>query len=69
MDAAIVTKVLQTSITQPNGTQLTSYNVSFTIGKHGPFTIQVPAAQFTAAHVQQQLADFAATINALPQGS
>ena len=66
-DMPVVTKVVQTSITNPNGSLATMYNVSFTVGRHGPFTIQVAAPQFTAAAVQQQLNEFAATINALPQ--
>jgi hypothetical protein len=67
-DTAVVTRVVQSSVQNPNGTLAVTYNVSFTVGKHGPFLVQVPAAQFNAAHVQQLLAEFANTINALPQG-
>jgi hypothetical protein len=69
MEKAIVTRVVQTTITLANGTIQAAYNVSFMIGKHGPFSIQVPAAQFQPSYVTQQLDEFAATINALPQGS
>jgi len=41
--------------------------VDYMVGTHGPFTLSIPAEQFTAARVKEEMDKIAATINQLPQ--
>lgn len=69
MDKPAVLKVTQTTVPLPGGTFGLGYAIQFTVGPHGPFTLQIAAADFTAEKVQAQLEAFAATLNALPKAA
>jgi hypothetical protein len=63
----IVSRVTQTALPNPQGRITTAYAVQFNVGPHGPFTLQIDQAEFTADKVKARLDDFAAMLNALPQ--
>ena len=65
----VVSRVTQSALPASNGQITTSYAVQFNVGPHGPFTMQIAAADFTPDKVKKALDDFAATLNALPQES
>jgi hypothetical protein len=50
-----------------SGPPLRYFRVDFVVGTHGPFTVSIPAEQFTAARVKEEMDKVAATINQLPQ--
>jgi hypothetical protein len=64
----IITRVTQTAVATPTGVLGFAYNVQFTVGPHGPFTIQIPESQFTAAEVNKRVNTFAAELSQLPIG-
>lgn len=63
----LITKVVQSATIGANGQVQNAYTVTFTVGSDGPFTLSVPANQFTAAHVQQQIQAFVAELAQLPR--
>lgn len=66
MDTPKVSIVRQTTIQQANGALKAGYAVTFMVGAQGPFTIQVPAEQFTSAEVIKQMEAFAQQLAQLP---
>lgn len=60
-----VTRVQQISTNDATGRLVRSFLVGFTVGDHGPFSIQVPESQFTADNVRKLLAEFAMTLTAV----
>lgn len=62
-----VQRVTSTSTIGASGAIVPAYVVTFTVGIDGPFTLTVPADQFTAAHVQQQMQAVAAELAQLPR--
>lgn len=61
----IISKITQTTTIDPNGRAIPGYQVNFSVGTHGPFSMQFSQADFTTQNVQQKLADFAAQITTL----
>lgn len=64
-----ITRITQGTTLSSTGQPLTTYNVQFSVGTHGPFTIQIPATEFTAEQVQKRVNDFAATLTAIAPAS
>lgn len=64
----IVTQVRQTSTLNSNNQLVAAYAVQFTVGTDGPFTIDFPAADFTAENVKKRLGEFAQELGNLPRG-
>ena len=62
---AVVNRVTETTSFTSQGTVTRAYNVQFSVGEHGPFTITVPAEQFNPEKVKAEIAAVAATINSL----
>lgn len=62
-------RVTQSSTFTSSGQLSNLYNVSFSVGEHGPFTIQVPAADFNSARVLELMNKQAAEINAIQTGA
>lgn len=62
----LVTKITQTSIVGANGAIVAGFNVAFMVGTQGPFSLQIPADQFTAAEVNKRLAAFVAELAQIP---
>ena len=51
------------------GTLLRSYNVAFTVGEQGPFTVTLAGDQFNAANVQKAIQALADEINKIIPGA
>lgn len=66
---ATVNRIAQSSSLTPNGKLLTTYIVSFSVGDHGPFQVQIDASGFSAAAVQAAMKPVVDEINALIPGS
>lgn len=49
----------------PAGAVLRLVDVSFMLGAHGPFTLTIPADQFTAAETNKRIADLRTQIAAI----
>lgn len=64
---AKVTRVLPTSEVSLAGKVTPQVRVEFSVGPHGPFSVTINQADFTADRVTAEMAKVAATINALPQ--
>lgn len=62
-----VQNVTQVATLTTDGKTQFHYNVRFMVGPDGPFTIQIPQAEFTAANVKQKMEAFATEINQLPR--
>ena len=62
-------RVTQTITTTPNGQIVQTYQVNFSVGEHGPFTIQIPQAEFSAANAQAAMQKIADQVNAIAAGS
>jgi hypothetical protein len=63
-----VTRVVEQPRMLLNGNIERDVRVEFTIGPHGPFTLTLPRAEFTADRVKQEMAKLAAEISQLPTG-
>lgn len=64
-----ITRIIQTSTVGANATLIPAYQVQFSVGNHGPFTLTFAQADFTTANVQKTLTDFATQINTLTPAS
>ena len=62
-------RITQTIQTTPNGQIVSVYQVNFSVGEHGPFTIQIPQSEFSAANVQAAMQKVTDQINAIAAGS
>jgi hypothetical protein len=62
---AQVTKVLDAPVLLPTGVIERKIRVDYMVGVHGPFSITVPAEQFTAAAVKQEMDKTVAQLRAL----
>ena len=65
---AVVQRVTGSTTISPAGAIIPAYTVTFAVGPDGPFTLTIPASEFTAAAVQQKIAAFAAELGQLPRG-
>ncbi len=64
-----VISIKQTNTLGTTGNLQVQYVVQFSVGPHGPFTITVPADQFTAANVQAEMNKIAAEVAQLAPAS
>lgn len=64
-----VTKVRASPVLLPDGTVQARMLVEYMVGAHGPFTLTLLAAEFTAARVQQEMEKVAAEIRQLAIGA
>lgn len=64
-----VTRVQQVTSFNPTGQATNSYVVTYSVGEHGPFTITIPADQFTPATVKAEMDRTVATIQQLTTGA
>jgi len=55
-------RIQQITAFSQTGQPIVSYVVSFTVGEHGPFSITIPAAEFTAPEALKRVNEFAAKI-------
>ena len=62
---AQVTRVLDAPVLLPTGGIERRIRVDYTVGPHGPFSLTMPAAQFTAAAVKTEMEKVAAEIRNL----
>lgn len=62
---AQVTRVLQAPVLLPTGIVDNRVRVDYTVGTHGPFTLSLPAAEFTAARVNTEMEKMAVEIRNL----
>jgi len=65
----VVTRVTQFNQIDRLGNPVPAYNVQFTVGTHGPFTVTLLGSEFSAAAAQAKMQAVADTINALPTGA
>jgi len=61
--------VREISSVGPNGQFVKSYTVAFMVGDQGPFTVNIPAADFTAQNVQTAMQQVADKINLIRTGA
>jgi hypothetical protein len=61
-----VTRIQEAFLPTVNGTLTRGYNVVFTVGTQGPFTLQISADQFSAAEVNKRTQAFAAELAQIP---
>lgn len=66
MDAPRVTLVKQATVQQIDGRLTVAYNVTFNVGVHGPFTIQIPGERFSADELLKRVNEFAAELEKIP---
>jgi hypothetical protein len=57
-----ISRIQQTTNFTSAGDPQISFVVSFKVGEHGPFSITIPAAEFTAVEALKRVNEFAATI-------
>jgi hypothetical protein len=62
-------KITQLTTFDANGRSQPSYLVQFSVDENGPFTIQVPGPDFSAANVKAAMDKFAAEIKQLTPGA
>jgi hypothetical protein len=62
---AQVVRVLQAPVLLPTGQLDQQVRVDYTVGAHGPFSLTLKAAEFTAQRVQQEMEKVAAEIRKL----
>ena len=63
----VVTRIQQQTNFNSTGQPLVSYVVTFTTGDHGPFTVEIPAADFYPAEVLKRVDDLAKIVYAVAQ--
>lgn len=69
MDKPIVTGTREDAMTDPRtGQYIKSIKVTFRVGDAGPFTVDIPKTEFTAARVNDEMARVAGEIAQLPRG-
>ena len=68
-DKPRVVQVGQVTTTDSTGKLAQQFSIRFMVGPHGPFTVTVPAADFSAASVSAAMQKVADTIAELPTGS
>lgn len=64
-DTPKVLQVSQLATLDAAGKVQQSYVVRYMVGDHGPFTLNIPVDQFSAARVAEEMQKFAAEIAAL----
>lgn len=64
-----VVRISQQNTFSQNGVLSLSYLVTFSVGANGPFTVQIPAAEFTAQNVKAAMQKVADQINQLGVGA
>lgn len=62
----LVTRIAQTTFVDTKGNVVTGYAVTFTVGKLGPYVINIPQNEFNAAAVIQQTNAFAGELAQIP---
>lgn len=60
-----VTKTEEVIVFQPSGTLGKVYRVTFFVGEHGPFTVDLKQVDFVPERIKQEVERVAATIRAL----
>lgn len=69
MENPTLQHVTQTNVFETNGTIQRTFVVTFTVGPHGPFTIQIPANDFNAQHVKEAMQKVATEIDQIQTGA
>ena len=64
-----VTDIVEAFFRDSTGKLIRGFTVSYNVGTQGPFTLQIPADQFTAAEVLKRTSAFAAELAQIPMGS
>jgi hypothetical protein len=62
----LVMRIQEAFLPTGAGTLARGFNVVFSVGSQGPFTIQIPAEQFSAAEVNKRTQTFAAELAQIP---
>jgi hypothetical protein len=57
-----ITSITERPAMDSSGKMGTNVLVTFKVGTHGPFTIEIPKPQFTAAEANKRVAEFAAHV-------
>ena len=60
-----ITRVVETSSVGDNGRAVPVIHVEFTVGSNGPFSVELPKAQFTAAAANAKIQEFASHLSGL----
>lgn len=60
-----ITRVIEVQEVSDQGKTIPSVRVEFTVGPHGPFSIQIAKKDFTSALANQKLNEYAAHIQQL----
>jgi hypothetical protein len=60
-----VGRIQQTVTFTNTGQPQISYVISFTVGEHGPFTLTIPQAEFSATEVMKRIDELAAKLAAI----
>lgn len=60
-----ITRVIESTDVGDTGKTFQSIRVEFKVGTHGPFTVTVPKADFTAAAVNALIQKFVSQLGAL----
>jgi hypothetical protein len=53
-----ITRVTEESTFEDGGRAVPSIAIAFQVGKHGPFVVRIPKAQFSAAAANAKIAEF-----------
>jgi len=61
-----VTKIVEVFFNSLTGQLLRGYTVTYNVGTQGPFNLQIPAGEFSAAEVIKRTNAFAAELAQLP---
>ena len=67
MQPTVIT-IKQANILNPDGTFTRTFVVDFTVGTHGPFTVQLDGAAFTTDNVKKAMQEVADKVNAITKG-
>lgn len=62
----LVMRIQEAFLPTTAGTLTRGYNVVFSVGSQGPFTLQIAAEQFSAAEVNKRVNAFAAELAQIP---
>lgn len=60
-----ITRVLQTTASDDQGRPVAIIHIDFMVGAHGPFSVQLPKSQFTAAAANQKIQEFVQHLSGL----
>lgn len=58
-----VTRIFEASTIGDKGQTIKAIRVEFKVGEHGPFSIELPAAGFSAAAANQKISEFVSHLN------